>query len=399
MNIAIDSAYLFHLKPKIKSSFPFQKLETEYKHTFFGYYDKSPFNKDDTKLLAIATNYDKKKNKSREAVVGYFDLNTSKFKEIGKTSTWSWQLGARLQWLPGECEELICYNSEVQGGLGAVIQNISTKEIIRKINIPIFDIDEKGNYALGLNFSRLYRMRQGYGYGNFSDPTKNEMAPENDGISLINLKNGKHKLLISTKFISEFRSKKSMLNATHYLNHISFSPCGNRFYFVHIWNKMGKRFSRGFTCGIDALDLNLIDKKENLSHYNWKTSEEILIHTSSKPNGVKFNLYKDIENTKHQIGRSILNKSGHPSFSPDKTLIISDTYPSLYRLQNLILCTSQGVLINNSTKLYSPTKFSDSEKCDLHPRWSSSGTKICVDSSYLGSRKVLIFNIEKLIKK
>mgnify|MGYP001287250776 CR=1 FL=1 len=361
LNNAIDLAYLFHFKPKIKSSFPYQKLETEYKHTFFGYYDKSPFNKDDTKLLAIATNYDKKKNNSKEAVVGYFDLITSKFKEIGRTSTWSWQLGARLQWLPGEIKELICYNSEVQGNLGAIIQNISTKEIIRKFNIPIFDIDKKGNNALGLNFSRLYRMRQGYGYANFSDPTKNEKAPEDDGISLINLKNGEHKLLISTKFISEYRPNPSMSNATHYLNHISFSPCGNRFYFVHIWNKMGKRFSRGITCGIDRLDIHIIDKKENLSHYNWKSSEEILIHTSRKPNGVKFNLYKDRKNTKFQIGIGILNKSGHPSFSPNKTLIVTDTYPNLYRLQNLILCTSQGVLINNSTEIYSPTKYSNSE--------------------------------------
>jgi len=59
---------------------------------FFGYYDKSPLNKSNTKLLAHRVSFDGRDVRDGDvAEVGYFDLATKDFHKIDETLAWNWQ--------------------------------------------------------------------------------------------------------------------------------------------------------------------------------------------------------------------------------------------------------------------------------------------------------------------
>ena len=366
------------------------ELSPNRNHTFFGYYDKTPFSLDNNLVLGMNL----ESNLGKKAYIGYFDLcNENNFKVIGETNTWSWQLGARLQWMPNQEQEVIGYNKIVNGKFGFVLQNIHSGKIESEYTDPVFDVSPDGRYAISINFARLYNARAGYGYGNFSDPVADSLCPEDDGIVLLDLGTKSRKLLISLKSLALLESHPSMKGAEHYVNHILFSPSGKRFLFLHHWHNGGKSYTRPITTNMSGEDLFILDGEVNLSHYTWKSDEELLIHTSKHPYGTKFNLYEDKVGKKKTIGIGVLKESGHPSYSPDGSKLIVDTYPDKSRRQHLLLCNSDGSLIKEVGYFYSPIEFSGDEKCDLHPRWDRIGNMICVDSAHRGRRAMYIIKL------
>jgi len=62
-------------------------------HYFFGYYDKSPLNKDNTKLLACKSIFiDRMPTKDDILEIGYFEWQKSnKFIKVTETKAWNWQ--------------------------------------------------------------------------------------------------------------------------------------------------------------------------------------------------------------------------------------------------------------------------------------------------------------------
>ena len=358
--------------------------------TFFGYYDKTPFSLNNSLLLGMKLKY----NSLKRLKIGYFDLNKDNiFYDVGTSESWSWQLGTRLQWYPQNENEIICYNKMVEGQYGSVLQSIKTRKIEEQYYCPIFDISNDGTYAISLNFSRLHRLRPGYGYRNLPDFTESQLRPENDGIYLLNLKNSNKSLIISLDSICNLKPKRSMEKAQHYFNHLSFSPNGKRFLFLHLWINNKERFSRLITSDIYGNNLNVLENTINISHYTWKSANQILAHTSTRPFGTKFYLYEDLKANKKLVGEGFLNQSGHPSYSPDGRYLIVDTYPDKYRRQNLILYTADGEYIAKIGSFSSPYKFSGENKCDLHPRWDRKGKFICFDSAMNGRRSMYIIKI------
>ena len=97
---------------------------------------------------------------------------------------------------------------------------------------------------------------------------------------------------------------------------------------------------------------------------------------------------------KQKIGSRVLVQSGHPSFSPDRTKLVVDTYPNMMRMQSLLLCSNQGELLDRIGVFYSPPYFIGNNKCDLHPRWNRDGSKICIDSAHRGYRAMYVLDLE-----
>lgn len=377
----------------ISTDYKFKSLSCNAKDTFVGYYDKTPFSSDNILLLGMSL-----VNKQTNIVdIGCFDLNEpNDFRVIGKSETWSWQLGTRLQWLPKRENEMICYNRIVDEKYGAVVQNVKTKKIEAVFGDPIYDISPEGNYAVTLNFSRLHRLRPGYGYGQLEDHTIDQLIPEDDGIFLIDLRNGAKKLIIGLHSISNLRPQSSMRNAEHYFNHLSFSPSGKRFMFLHLWTHDNRRHNRLITSDISGENLHVLEDIERVSHYAWKSDSELLAHTSMKPLGTRYYLYEDLSSEKKIVGAGSLNEPGHPSYSPDKKYILVDTYPDKYRRQKIRLHDEDGKLIKEIGSFFSPPNFRGANKCDLHPRWDRCGRKICFDSAYSGHRAICIIEVDGL---
>lgn len=96
---------------------------------FFGYYDKSPLNKNNTKLLAHRIAFDGSDVKDGDiAEVGYFDIETHEFNKVDETLAWNWQQGSQLQWLPPSYKDEIIYNNVLNNKFISIIYNIFTKK-------------------------------------------------------------------------------------------------------------------------------------------------------------------------------------------------------------------------------------------------------------------------------
>jgi hypothetical protein len=376
------------------------KLSFDGRQTFFGYYDKTPFSLDNSKILGLVAPLGNKSPRPEdELVVGYFDrANNDTFHQIGVTSTWCWQQSCRLQWLPENENELIIYNTMVNGGYGSVVQNVNTKEIIRKYKAPIYDVDKSGSWAITLNFSRLHRLRPGYGYNNLPDLTESDPSPSTDGVWRLNLSTGKYELIINLEELRSIQPLETMEDATHYVNHLAFNPSGNRFMFFHLWVQNGKRFSRLFTSDIDGKSLHLLANDGMVSHYTWKNDLELLVYSYHKDSGKRYHLYEDMTDKRKVFGSDILNEDGHPTFNPKSNVLLTDTYPDKYAERKLLIYKPNGNL-NVLGQFFSPFHFQGEVRCDLHPRWDRDGQFICFDSAHEGHRCMYLMNVNKLVEE
>ncbi len=375
------------LRKTIISNLDYKIFKTKYKHTFFGYYDKSPFSSDDTQLLAIATNHDKELTEAKEAIVGYFDINDKSFYEIDTTTTWCWQQGCRLMWWD---KSSVIYNKIVGGGYGSVVYNILKKKIVKEYNFAVYDKTSDNKYALSLNFSRLQHFRPGYGYCNFITDDDKKKVLEEDGVYLCNLENNTKKLLISISEIIAIENDERMDDAYHYLNHLKFSPDNETFVVYHIWNKNNKRYTRAIFANIKCKVLKVVDNKTFISHYTYKNCNEILIFTKLIKNG--YYLY-NLQNKNVKIINKKLKEDGHQSYLKNGN-ILTDTYPKMFVNEQKIIIFNEKSL-NILARLYSPEKYKRECRCDLHPRLNNNQNRISVDIPTFQGRKICIFNINQ----
>ena len=105
---------------------------------FFGYYDKSPLNISNDKLLACKSNFiDRLPDQNEVLTIGYFEWKTStKFIKLGHTRAWNWQQGCMLQWLGPDFDKKIIYNDRIDDKFVTVICDIRTlKKTVLQLHI------------------------------------------------------------------------------------------------------------------------------------------------------------------------------------------------------------------------------------------------------------------------
>ena len=88
-----------------------------------------------------------------------------------------------------------------------------------------------------------------------------------------------------------------------------------------------------------------------------------------------------------------LNTDGHCSYSPDGKWIITDTYPNRKRLASVFMCREDG-FCKRIARVFAPFRYDFDCRCDLHPRWSRDGSKVCIDSVHEGKRGLYIIPIK-----
>ena len=363
---------------------------------FFGYYDLTPFSKDERRILAMRKPLGAvSRTFEIDISVGYFDLEEreSRFIEIGKTMTWCWQQGCRLQWFPGESDCMVLYNRRVGDGHGAVVQNIETMDIERTYPRPIYSLSGDARVGLSLNFARLQRLRPGYGYDDLPDETAGENLPENDGIWSVDMESGESALLFSVAEVARMDPQPTMEGAEHYFNHILWNPDSTRFMFFHLWMRGGKRHIRLITADRDGGEPFVLYNEDHISHYWWLGRDEIVAFSTHAGTGSHYHLYKDKKGCVGIIGEPVLDRDGHPSFRPGSRIMLTDSYPDGRFERGLMLYDTESLKLKKLGDFYSPAFLSGEHRCDLHPRWSPSGKMICVDSAHRGKRSMCVLNL------
>lgn len=386
------SMYAISSKKKSEGNIYRITPQDEYEY-FFGYYDKSPWDSSDQYMLCLRVNNTTKcvaPNESADIVL--IDTHNGNSIEIlGTSKTWNVQQGCMLQWLGPNYSEKIIYNDFRNGSYCSVILNIKTKKEF-VLDMPIYSVSKDGKFALTLDFSRLHRLRKGYGYSNLEEATKQEKCPNKTCIWYIDLKKNLVKPILNYTDLFEFETRPEMIGAEHKVNHIMMNPSGDRFMILHRWFVGNKKITRLLTVNSDGSDMFNLSDDNMTSHCYWKSDTEILTYARKKESGNGYYLMKD--KTKEYLRMwPDLTSDGHPSYSPDGSMVVTDTYPNRLRMASIHLMKDE----NRKTivKVFAPFKYDNDLRCDLHPRWNNKGDQICFDSVFEGKRGFYIIGIEE----
>lgn len=366
--------------------------DDEYEY-FYGYYDKSPWDKSDRYMLCIRVKqaYKSVAPKEEAELIIIDTKNYNKATKIASTKSWNVQQGCMAQWLGPDFSERIIYNDFRDGKYCSVIFNVKLNKEEKILKCPVYDVSKDGKFALSLDFSRLHRLRKGYGYSNISDETQHELCPNKTCIWKINIDTNEVEELFKYTDFAEFEPKETMVGAEHKVNHIMISPNGKRFMVLHRWFKNGRKNTRLVTVNSDGTDMYNLSDDVFVSHCYWKNDDEILSFLRKNETGDHYYLMKD-KTREYTMFWDELNTDGHCSYSPDKKLIITDTYPNRKRLAHAFVCKEDGE-VKRIASVFAPFRYDNDVRCDLHPRWNHSGNYVCIDSVHEGKRGLYIINI------
>lgn len=364
---------------------------------FFGYYDKSPWDISNRYMLCMKTK-DTSKNVAPNEKLEILLIDTennNKVEKIAESHAWNVQQGCMAQWLGPDYNQNIIYNDFRNNKYCSVILNIKTKKE-RVIDFPIYSVSSDGKFAFSLDFSRLHRLRPGYGYSNLEDTTKNEKIPNSTCIWKIDLKENEIIPFLKYNDFYNFEQRSEMIGAVHKVNHIMISPNNDKFMVIHRWIKGNKKYSRLVTCNIKSKKLFNLSDDNMVSHCYWKNNNEIIGFLNKKNDGNGYYLLTD-NDTKYSKIKDDITNDGHPSYSFSGKYILTDSYPNKNRIQTIRIFSENEIF--NIVKVFSPFKYDNDTRCDLHPRWSRDNKFICFDGCFDGRRRLYSINVSNIVKE
>ena len=390
---------MYAISRKIKSEGDIKRLspddpEHEY---FFGYYDKCPWDATGRYLLCMkAVDTWSEPDPDREAEIILIDTKDGSNRTLAKTRTWNVQQGCMAQWLGPDFSTHILYNDMRKAEYCSVVLNVETGEE-RVLPMPVYTVSNDGKTALSLDFSRLHSLRLGYGYSALMERTKGESLPDATAVWKMNIETGEVLPLLSYKDFATFQPREEMKgeSTVHKVNHLMISPNGKRFMVLYRWFVGSRKYTRLITCSIDGTDMYVLSDDDMVSHCYWKNDEEIIAFERKKEFGPGYYLMKDKTQEWKHIWTKLSN-DGHPSYCPtDTDLVVFDTYPNKARVQEVKVARDTDAEPKVVAKVFAPFKYDNDTRCDLHPRWSRDGKKVCFDSVYEGHRGLYMVEIEK----
>ncbi len=383
--------HVIYKKPytfKIAEGVILKKLSEKKSHgDFWGYYDSSPMMEEN--YLTHSFNHTIE-HKNPSATHIDILVNGSK---VSETNAWNWQQGSRLFWID---PDTIVHNVYDNGSYKSKILYLKSGKH-HLIDTPIYAYHRGRKLALGLNFKRLGHLDPAYGYFAHTMDNGYEFDDKEDGIFNIDLDKNQKELIVSFESLKRLHEKPNMHGAVHSVNHIQISPFASRFMFLHRWYLgNGQKFSRLITADLDGSNLHILSDDGMVSHCNWKNDKEVVgwMHKNKLGNG--YYSHKDQTNKFEQVGTEFLKEDGHPGFSSCGRYMITDTYPDRARMSHLLLFNLIDKKLTLLGSFYTPLRYNNDNRCDLHPRFSDEGN-ITIDTVYEGVRHQVQLDISKIL--
>tara|TARA_B100002052_G_scaffold298713_1_gene333126 strand:- start:4899 stop:6116 length:1218 start_codon:yes stop_codon:yes gene_type:complete len=386
----LPSKYLAQYNPNIKKEEVLltDSINSEF---FFGYHDRSPFQKDGNLILShrlIKNNLE----------LGYFLINEgipSKFNVVSKSNAYSRQQGAMLQWDYLKDNKTISFNTIENGIAKNVSIDIASKDLVKEFDFPFYCMSEDCKFALSCNFFQLARMRPGYGIENIESNQKIDI--KNDGIWIIDREKDSLLLLASYIELSEVAKKKATQKT--YLNHLSFSPNGKKIVWFLINEEPNSReiIFQGMDLSNKSKIFN-IESQRLTSHFCWIDNDRIFTSNRDQNLNWKYSIYNLENGTREDL--NLKSKfDGHPMYNSLSNQVIIDTTPDSNGFQHLLSIKMLDLSSQQLGKWKSPLKFSGPDRCDLHPRWKEDATAVSIDTIHEDKRcqKIIFLDINELL--
>lgn len=369
-------------------------------HHFFGYYEKSPWDISGRWMLALETAFrDRPPVAGDVAVVGLIDTEQNfTWRPLAETRAWNWQQGAMLQWVGDGSAGDIIFNDREGDAFVSRVLNVRTG-LVRTLGRPVYAMNRSGTTAVSLNFSRLHHQRPGYGYAGIEDPWKADKVPAEDGLYAVDIATGESQMILSVAAAAAYQPLMGFAGKTHRFNHAQFGADDKRFAVLHRYKAPDDEvgLTRLLTLNTDGSELRCLNDHGMVSHYDWLGGKGILAWSERRGIGHRYFYFEDRADAGEPavIGEDVFSCDGHCSFSPDGRWVLTDTYPDAEHMRTLMLYNwASGERIDIGRFLSPPVNWEI--RCDLHPRWSRDGRKVCIDSVHEGTRQVYVLDVSAI---
>jgi len=272
--------------------------------------------------------------------------------------------------------------------------NVETDEL-RTLPRAIGTISPDGRHAVCEDFSRIWNFRPGYAYSGIPDPYADQTAPPETGVWYMDLDTGEVEQIISLADFVAIPYPGQTPEDRHYVNHLSFSPDGERFLMFNRWAGSGQP-TRVFTARRDGSDVRLLSA-HGASHWTWRDDTHVLIWAEGA-----YRLYRD-DGSGEPIETLWEYPNGHQSYVPGTgdSWLLTDTYPQRAdSRQELLLYhipTDRKVVL---ASYEAPSAYRGEWRCDWHPRLNRAATNVVIDSAHAGNgRQMYLVDIEGVVSR
>jgi hypothetical protein len=389
-----------------------EQLTTGTKHHFFGYIGQCqtiPWNASGRYILGMEIDrIDRMPRPEEAATIILVDTrDNNKIITVDNTHAWNPQQGTMFYWNPLAPETQFFFNDRdiETGKVYTVIYDIEKRKRVREYRFDDTPIGNGGVAAdgsawLGINYGRLARLRLVTGYPEALDWSKDEIAPKNDGIFIVDVKTGKKRLLVSYHQLDkELRKIKPDVNHSGlFINHTLWNRDADRVYFYMRAGWSGNRGDRtNVPCSIKSDGTGLTLHETFIGgHPEWAEGNLVIgSHKDDEDNDRQVLYNVDTKQIEGMLGNpEIFPKPGADiSLSPDGNWFAngygqsSKNYYAIYRRSDGAFARSEGI---------DKGSYSGDIRIDPAPRWNRTNDALLVPGiAKNGTRQMFMIRVEE----
>ncbi len=374
-----------------QSSFELKIQQLTYgpRHHFFGYIGQCqtiPWNSSGRYILGLEIDTIDRMPAPREsATIILIDTRDNyEIIRIEKTHAWNHQQGTMFYWNPLAPETQFFFNDRdtASGKVFTVLYDIKKKQRVMEYRFSDTPIGNSGVAAngsawLGLNYGRLARLRLVTGYPGALDWSEDEIAPEDDGIFIVDMETGEKRLLVSCQQL-ENKLKEHDPELVHdglFINHTLWNRNNDLVYFFVRagWNGQGgKRINTPFSVHADGTELTMHAIYIG-GHPEW--AEGSLLIGKQGKSQIFYDV--DLKRIVGQLGNPEIfpDPEGDISLSPDGKLLVNgykmgtENFYTVFRRSDGVYVRSEGI---------SKGTYSGDIRIDPAPQWNRTNDAILV---------------------
>lgn len=356
-------------------------------HLFCGYYDVAPDNPFESREILVHLLGRRVRSAEGKVSLCVVDIEDGAIMPLTSSKAWCWQMGSRARW--GITKEGFFYNDCHPVSNGYCCKWFDRASGTNTVVAPkaLYDISRDETFGISTDFSRLGRLRPGYGYTNYPDETKGDLAPSSVGLERVSLIDGSTSMLVSLAEISSMLPESR--DGESYFNHIAISPNGEKVMFFFIWTTAQPP---GWKATLWVYDFALgaakcLEKADQVSHYCWIDGDKIIVTgvTAEERKGF-YRIYDSSLGGFEAIESESLTRDGHPTISRLWNGFYSDTYPDEECTQSFFFYDMERGHMPIARLFHDPRMYGE-RRCDLHPHYFRSSETVALDTTCVGGKR------------